>query len=299
MQPPSTASWASAIPFTEKSDYNRYWIMATRKENWTELDSNDDLTWSARKEMQPGDLVFMYRAAPRGAIIDVLRVADEPFFDPWAGWEGFWVSLGRVSRIEDIPFAVLRNDPILGEWGIVRKRLMGVRTEPVPHSIYNRLLQEIPKEVRDAHDLIPEPTANVGPSGQFVSEANFEDQVIEPLLRRWGFDYRRQYRCHFRFGSQDHLGLVDFLVRDGKGPITLFENKFRILNDKDLKGAVDQGRSYALMLGLPSFVVASPEGLWIYSLDRHQESLEMQVSLDELEGKDEEVRRMLLRLRGQ
>src|SRR5215212_2364325 len=29
--------------FTEKSDYSRYWIMATREENWAELDSNYDL----------------------------------------------------------------------------------------------------------------------------------------------------------------------------------------------------------------------------------------------------------------
>ena len=90
---------------------------------------------------------------------------------------------------------------------------------------------------------------------------------------------------------------MDFLVRDGRGTFTLFENKVRILNDKDLKEAADQGKSYALMLGLPSFVVASPEGIWIYSLDRNRETLEMQTSLDELEVRDEEVRNTLLKLR--
>lgn len=283
--------------FLEKSDYHRYWIMVTRKENFAELDSNDDLYWSGRKEMQPGDLVFMYRTAPRGAITDVFEVRDEPVFKPRTRWEGFWVDLRRVCEIEDITFADLRKDRVLENWGVVRKQFQGVIVEAVPHSVYNRLLEKIPEGIRSLHNLEPEPTANMGRSGQFVSEADFEDQVIEPLLRRWGLDYLRQYRCRLRIGSQDHPCLVDFLVRDGRGSITLFENKVRILNDKQLKQAAAQGRSYALMLGLPSFVVASPEGLWLYSLDRNQESLEMQISLDELESRDEEVRSMLLKLR--
>jgi hypothetical protein len=283
--------------FTEKSDYNRYWVMATRPEHFQSLDSDDELEWSGRKEMQEGDLVFMYRAAPRSAITDVLEVVAEPFFDPWAGWGGFRVNLRRVCRIEDVPFSSLRDDPVLGSWGVVRKRFNGVRTEPVPHTIYNRLLQEIPERLRDDHGLKPERTANIGLSGTFPSETAFEDQVIEPLLRKWGFGYQRQYRRRFRFGSQDHLGIVDFFLIDGKGPITLFESKFRILDERDLRDAREQGRSYALMLGVTSFVVASPEGIWIYSLNRYEEDLEMHVSLDELEARNEEIRSKLLRLR--
>ncbi len=282
---------------TEKSDYNRYWVMATRPEHFQSLDSDDELEWSGRKEMQEGDLVFMYRTAPRMAITDVLEVAGEPFFDPWAGWDGFWVNLRRVCRIEDVPFSTLRDDPVLGSWGVVRKRFNGVRTEPVPHTIYNRLLQEIPERLRTTHGLKPERTSNIGRSGEFVSEAAFEDQVIEPLLRTWDFGYQRQYRRRFRFGSQDHLGIVDFYVSDGKGPITLFESKFRILDEKDLGEAKEQGRSYALMLGMTSFVVASPEGLWVYSLRRYQEKLEIQIPLDELETRYEDVRSKLLELR--
>lgn len=283
--------------FSEKSDYNRYWIMATRDEHFEALDSGDDLEWSGRKEMQEGDLVFMYRTAPRSAITDVLEATGEPFFDPWGGWDGFWVNLRRVCRVDDIPFAVLRDDPVLGNWGVVRKRLTGVRTESVPHSIYNRLLREIPERMREDHGLEPEPTSEVGRSGQFVSEADFEDRIIEPLLKRWGLGYQRQHKRRFRFGSQNHLGIVDFYVSDGRGPITLFENKFRILDEKQLNEAAEQGRSYALMLGVPSFVVASPEGIWVYSLDRHREKLEMHVPLEDLGSKGEEIRNGLLRMR--
>jgi hypothetical protein len=283
--------------FLEKSDYHRYWIMVTRKENFAELDSSDALNWSARKEMQPDDLVFMYRTSPRMAITDIFRVQDEPVFDPWTGWEGFWVNLGRVCRIEDITFAHLRDDRHLRDWNIVRKQFHGVIVEPVSHTVYNRLLEKVPQDIRTSHELEPEPTANVGRSGQFESEAHFEDEVIEPLLKRWNLDYQRQYRSRFRFGSQDHFGIIDFYVSDGRGPITLVESKFRILDENDLKEATDQGKSYALMLGLACFVVASPEGLWVYSLNRHKESLETHISLDQLEARDEEIRSTLLKLK--
>lgn len=282
--------------FLEKSDYHRYWVMATREEWFESLDSEDELTWSAHKGMQIGDLVFMYRTSPRSAITDVFEVANEPYFDPWGEWNGFWVGLTRVCQIEDIPFSDLKNDRVLGHWNVVRKRFQGVVVEPLPHSVYNRLLEKIPEDLRTLHDLEPEPTADEGRSGQFDSEADFEDQVIEPLLRRWGFSYQRQYRCRLRLGREAHYGLVDFYVSDGRGPITLFENKLRILNEDDLGQAVEQGKSYALLLGLPCFVVASPEGMRIYSLQRHAETLEQHISLDELNVKEEDVRRLLMRL---
>lgn len=48
---------------------------------------------------------------------------------------------------------------------------------------------------------------------------------------------------------------------------------------------------------LPSFVVASPEGLWVYSLRREKEELEMHISLDELDARDDGIRSKLLELR--
>lgn len=282
--------------FLEKSDYHRYWVHVTRKEYFESLDAEDDLNWSGRKGMQSGDLVFTYRTAPRSAITDIFEVTNEPFFDPWGEWDGFWVDLSRVCWIKDISLADLKKDSVLGGWNVVRKQFQGVVVESVPHSVYNRLLEKIPEDLRTLHDLEPEPT-NEGLSGQFDSEADFEDQVIEPLLRRWGFSYQKQYRCRFQYGRQALYGLVDFYVSDGTGPITLFENKFRILNEKDLQQAMEQGRSYALMLGLPCFVVASPEGVWIYSLQRHVETLEEHVPLNELDAREEDIRRALLRLR--
>jgi len=134
-------------------------------------------------------------------------------------------------------------------------------------------------------------------SGRFVSEAEFEDEVIVPLLKSWGFEYERQRRCPFQLGSQSYFGRIDFFVKDEQGPLTLLENKHRILDDEDLQKAVEQGKSYALMLGLPSFVVASPEGLWVYSLSRNRTRLEQHISTDDLKTEDGQIRRTLLNLR--
>jgi hypothetical protein len=148
--------------------------------------------------------------------------------------------------------------------------------------------------------LNPEPVATKGRSGQFTSEADFEEKVIEPMLKRWGFKYKPQYACRFRIGSQNHRGRVDFYVSDKDGSLTLFEDKFRIFNDEDLKLAVNQAKSYALLLGMPSFVVASPEGLWLYSLSKNEETLVKKLVFDEIDQKqEEEFRHLLLKIRKQ
>ncbi len=284
--------------FLEKSDYNRYWIMATKEQYFEALDSGEDVDWSGRKEMQIGDLVFMYRMSPRKAIADVYRIKDEPYFDPWGEWGGFVVPMEKVCAIEDISFPEMKKDHILGKWGLVRKHFVGTVTEPVPHSMYNRLLDKIPETTRDEYGLEYEPVATMESSGQFASEAEFEQKRIVPLLKHWGLKYQAQYPCLFRVGSQYHSGRVDFYVRDAAGPLTLFEDKVRIISDVELEPAVDQAKSYALLLGLPSFVVASPEGMWLYSLDRNQETLVRQVPASEFrDQQEEEFRDMLVRLR--
>jgi hypothetical protein len=283
--------------FLEESDHRRYWVQVTGEDYFETLDSDDDLNWSARKGVRADDLVFIYRTAPRKAITDVFEVTDDSYFDPWGRWDGFWMDMSRVCRIKDIPFAELKNDRVLGEWGAVRKRFQGIVVESVPPSIYNRLLEKIPKDLRTHHELEPEPTAGEGLSGSFANEADFAGQVIEPLLRQWGFRFEKEYRSRFFVGSQAIYGRIDFLVSDGRGPITLFENKRKILDEKALNLAMEQGKSYALMLGLPSFVVASPEGLWIYSLSRNRTKLEKHISTDDLKTEDGQIRSTLLNLR--
>lgn len=208
--------------------------------------------------------------------------------------------MSKVCAVEDISFSDMKQDETLGQWGIVKRNFVGTITEPVPHSVYNRLLEKIPKDIRNKNNLKPEPMMNTGISSQlYATEAEFEEKEIVPLLKRWGLKYKQQHPCRFRVGSQNHTGRVDFYVSDQHGPLTLFEDKLMIRDDKDLKLAVNQAKSYAILLGLPSFVVASPEGLQLYTLNKNEESLVKKISLNEMpnHANEEEFRKLLLKQR--
>lgn len=283
--------------FSEKNDYNRYWIMATGEAYFDDLDNEPETIWSGRKEMQEGDLVFMYRQTPRKAITDLYRVSAEPCFDPYAAWDGFWVDMKKLTQINDVTMVEMKHDDILNMWNFVRCSSQGVTTASIPHFIYNNLLEKMDKDLLDKYNLEPEPVAKTGYSGQFSSETEFEEEVIEPLLKRWGFKYSKQYPCKFIIGSQHHGCQVDFLVRDEKGNVTLFENKLRIVNEKELSKARLQAKSYSLQLGINNFVVASPEGFWLYTLERNKETLVENIYSDKLKDNEDRIRGLILTLR--
>lgn len=93
------------------------------------------------------------------------------------------------------------------------------------------------------------------------TEETFEDVVVVPLLEQWGLSYMRQAPS-----PAPPRGRIDILVYDRSPaqPLTLFENKRQIASAQALRQASAQGQRYACALGLPSFVVAAPAGLWVY-----------------------------------
>ena len=273
--------------FLTLNDYNQYWIMATGERSFAPLDTESEVTWSGRKEMQQGDLVFMYRQTPRKAITDLFEVYELPWFDPYGGWTGFWVPLKKIASIKDITMVEMKHDEVLKHWSFVKTSSQGVSTAPIPYFAYNRLLELIDSDIRKKFDLEPEETGPINDSGEYPSystEEEFEDRVIVPLIKRWGFKHQRQYPCGFVIGSQHHTCQIDCLVRDSSNDdFTLFENKIRIVNKKELDRAVLQAKSYALQIGLGNFIVASPEGYWIYQLDKNREALVAQIAYDNVD----------------
>ena len=281
--------------FLETSDYNRYWICNTRYEYWE--NRSDSIEWSGRKDMRRGDLVFLYCSSPVKAITDVYEVEEDAWLDPWAAWDGFWVKIARRCLIpKGIPFRVMRKDPVLGKWSVVRRNFQGVVAEAVPHACYNRLIELMPAALREELDLSPEPVAEIGGAGEFTSEEEFENAVVEPLLKSWDVQYKRQFPCKCYFGTQKITGYVDFLVLNQAGALTLFENKLKIVSEEQLQAAVNQARSYALMLGLPSFVVASPEGMKLFGLVKAEETLVAEIQPEAEKSEEDEFLSALLRL---
>jgi hypothetical protein len=288
-----------ALLFTTTSDYNRYWIAAGQPENTQGVDRvrvGESGEWAGKREMMPGDLVFLYVMSDPKAITAIFEVSDFPYADPWGAWNGYWVEITKLADFGGPSFAEMRKDSVLRQWGPVQRNFQGTVVEAMPHAVYNRLLQLLPEVTRDLK-LIPEPLSHVPQSGSYASEAEFEEKVIEPLLRGWSWQFTRQAPCWFPFGVNEHCGRIDFLVRDTRGIITLIESKLRVVTPAELESAVAQARSYALIEGAPSFVVAAPEGLWCYALERNRATLVRRFSTEELSANDAAFRELLLSLR--
>jgi len=288
-----------ALLFTIPTDYNRYWLAAGRIENSAQerdVKVGEWSDWSGKKEMLEGDLVFLYTMSPVKAFTGVYVVTDFPTPDPWGGWDGLWVDLEKRADVRGVSFAQMKADPVLSQWGPVLRNFQGTVMEPIPHKVYNRLIELMP-EVATELGLEPEPLSSIAESGIYASEADFEAKVVEPLLRGWGFHFTQQAQCRFQFGVNEHCGRIDFLVRNARGSITLVESKLRILNDDDLARATNQAKSYALMEGLASFIVAAPEGFWCYTLDRNREELIHRFTHQELLQNDAAMREFILATR--
>jgi len=280
--------------FVESSEYNRYWICHTKRDIQT---YDDEVRWTGRKDMRPGDLVFMYESAPTKAVRTILQVEGWPYLDPWGPWDGIWVNLRKLAEVPAIPFSWMRKNAELSDWSVVRRQFQGVITEPVPHACYNELINQIPTEILEKHELQAEPVSSVSCSGEFATEAQFEDDIIDPLLRSWGISFLRQYAVKCHFGTQRITGYVDFLFMKDNRPVGLLENKLRILSEQELRAAINQAKSYSLMLGLACFVIGSPEGLKLYQLNGTSEEILSEWTIG-AKSEEEAFRRELLRLAG-
>jgi len=157
--------------------------------------------------------------------------------------------------------------------------MVGYAPEPLLRLLFDQVV---------AGDLIPgmlwSPTEQV-----------FEDYVIVPLLDAWGWAYQRQVGCRIRTSMSTSHGRVDILVyADGTTePLTLFEAKRQIASNAALQQAMTQARGYAQALGLASFVVAAPAGLWIYRLHSEKEVLMQAFSSLDVATRPEAVKRTL------
>ena len=160
------------------------------------------------------------------------------------------------------------------------------------------MLDFVPATVKEEHELAPEAISPESKAELFIDEADFNEKQVIPLLKLWGLEYQQEYPCNFRFGSQYYRGRLDFLVKDQKGPLCVVESKFKIRNETELIPAIDQAKSYALMLGLSSFIVASPEAFWLYSLERNTENLVKKVETENLSGQHEELKKQLMQVSG-
>lgn len=132
-----------------------------------------------------------------------------------------------------------------------------------------------------------------------ATEREFEQNCIQPMLARWGVTYQAQYTHRYRHGSSPSSMIIDYLVSDQEGHLTLLENKRRLSKPTDLEKAVEQALFYARTLALPSFIVSAPDGLWLYRLWHDRQILEKHCAVAELSQHDVDILRILREVRAQ
>lgn len=155
-------------------------------------------------------------------------------------------------------------------------------------------VRRIVKRVLGRDPLLP--AAPVPTKARPQPEREFELKVVLPLLDRWKLSYQEQLLCRIR--SKNCRGLIDIMVyRDGgKRQLTLFENKARIQTDAALARAVKQANLYARARRLRSFVIAAPEGLWVFSRPDGKPRLEQKFSPSEMAAGAFEAKDLVIRL---
>jgi len=101
----------------------------------------------------------------------------------------------------------------------------------------------------------------------YRSEREFEQSVIAPLMNAWGCHFEPQVTRIVYRGEVKQFGRIDFVVRRYKNGslVTVIEAKRQIRSLAQLYHAAYQAESYARALRLAHFVIAAPEGCWIFS----------------------------------
>lgn len=132
-------------------------------------------------------------------------------------------------------------------------------------------------------------------------EERFEEAVLIPLAEGWGCTVQRQAPCALDGRGPAQRGRIDLLVLDslGAGPLSLIESKRQIRTAQELQQAAAQAEGYARSLGLPSFVVAAPRGLWVYRRDGARSVCARHITSLELHEAPARPHRLLLQLRAE
>jgi thiol-disulfide isomerase/thioredoxin len=178
------------------------------------------------------------------------------------------VSAERAADLAELYGVAATPTLLVVQRGAVVTRAVGFLPAPLLHLLAGQAAEE---------SLPPDPLWS-------PLESTFEDLVLLPLLGRWGLTHARQFTS-----AALARGRVDVLAYDGDAPLTLFESKRSLLSEAAVREAAAQANRYAAALGLPSFVVAAPPGLWVYARREAKALLVRRVSALELAQEPGEV----------
>lgn len=244
--------------------------------------SDEVCFWQSNIDTRVGDIIIMYCWSPRSYIHSVWRAANDGYIDPFF----YYYSITSISdpiKVPPITFREIKANEILSQSPIVKNNFQGVNGYPVPYKEYGEMLKLWAEKGMDI-SILPEiePIRHLSDDVVLKDERDVEVYLLEPLLLKLDYkatDWIRQMPVRMGRGERFYpdycLGAVS--KRGEESAKLLFEAKYSIKNQKNLKDAYFQAKSYAIRLQARKFVLVSKEGLWVFETFRNSFELEKNV----------------------
>jgi len=224
---------------TTENIEQQYWLWVTRAEYYLDGDGNDkedldptktedtDGWWTCHKDTRKGDLVFLWRTAPKkdiGYLIQAKSAAYSIANDRYASPQGWDYGCDyRVLYKFKAPITIqdLHNDSYFHDWGAYRGRFQR-RVFRIPPEYWKKLNQ-LASEKNSGYQSLIESVQQEGIFRSIVLEEQLEEALVQnlDLLKKFGYDLElyvdpttgatgRQFVC------RGNGGRIDLLCRDPK-----------------------------------------------------------------------------------
>ena len=223
--------------------------------------------WQGNPQTKIGDIILLYSLSPYSGLTAIFRAVSPTYYDPFSNYpERVWVGCPIV--IQTIHLSELKNNPVWKEKGLVKANMQGVNGRECTSDEYNAIIEILKSKNFDVSILPKLPFLDEPEFGNLSNERDVEITLLEPLLKQLGFDEDDWLRqMTLRMGRNDRV-FPDYALfaNDRRGEESarfIWEAKYRIANERQLKDAFLQAKSYALRLGCDGFGLVALEGVWI------------------------------------
>jgi hypothetical protein len=235
------------------------------------LDNADEATvtrWNGNLETQPGDIIVVYCLSPRSCIHSIWRAVTPGFLDPFYHFYKT-VYIGNPIIVTPLSLNEMQNDEILSQMPLIKANMQGINGRLIEKVYYDRILDLLAKKgtkLNDVPKLANDTIADVA----LKNEKDVEKNLLEPLLKRLGYkesDWKQQLKLRMGRGVKVYPDYVLFPVEEynNESGYWIWEAKYSISSNKQLKEDFGQAKSYALRLNCKGLGLISKEGIWLSS----------------------------------
>lgn len=222
--------------------------------------------WQGNPETQPGDIIIMYCLSPRSYVHSIWRAVTPGFLNPFFH---FYKSIyaGKPIVVEPLTLNDMKKDDILSEMPLIKANMQGINGRIVEKVYYDRIL-ELFKCKGIAVEKLPQLTNDFAADVVVKNEKHVEQHLLEPLLKKLGYnevDWQKQFKLRMGRGDRVYPDYVIFPneERNNESGYWIWEAKFSIASNKQLREDFGQAKSYALRLNCKGIGLISKEGIWL------------------------------------